>query len=399
MITNRSNFNSPFRGLGGSLGGLPYFIDTTLRDGEQAPGVVFGLAEKIRIAELLDAVGVPEIEVGTPAMGMKEVNEIRTINSLGFQFKTLAWCRANRNDIDAAAKSKSNAVHISFPVSEVLLQVMNKDKDWVMTHLQQMIAYASANFEFVSVGAQDASRADRSFLSEFVSAAASFGASRVRLADTVGVLNPMSTINMLTEIRKVEKDISLEFHAHNDLGMATANTLAAYMAGANCLSTTVNGLGERAGNAAMEEVAMALEMSMQVKTGLQTALFHNICNYVAMVSQRAIAHNKPITGKLVFTHESGIHTNSLLKNRKSYQLIAAAYVGRTEDEFVIGKHSGKATVEHYLSEAHLQFDDAFCGQLLAVVKDTCSNLKRSISKNEFFELYQNIISANVRFAQ
>ncbi len=376
----------------------PYFIDTTLRDGEQAPGVVFGLAEKIRIAELLDAVRVPEIEVGTPAMGMKEVNEIRTINSLGFQFKTLAWCRANRNDIDAAAKSKTNAVHISFPVSEVLLQVMNKDKDWVMKHLQQMIAYAAASFEYVSIGAQDASRADRSFLSEFVSAAASLGASRVRLADTVGMLNPMSTFEMVADIRRAEKEIALEFHAHNDLGMATANTLSAYMAGANCLSTTVNGLGERAGNAAMEEVAMALEMSMKVKSGLQTEKFYDICNYVALVSQRAIAHNKPITGKMVFTHESGIHTNSLLKNRKTYQLIDAANVGRAESEFVIGKHSGKATVEHYLSEAHLQFDDAFCGHLLNVVKDTCSHLRRSISKNEFFELYQNIQSSNVRFS-
>jgi homocitrate synthase NifV len=376
-----------------------YFIDTTLRDGEQAPGVVFGLAEKIRIAELLDEVRVPEIEIGTPAMGMKEVNEIRTLTSMGFSFKSLAWCRATQNDVDAAAKSKTNGVHISFPVSDILLQVMHKDKQWVMTHLQQMINYAAASFEYVSIGAQDASRADRSFLSDFVSAAAAHGASRVRLADTVGMLNPMSTFEMVADIRRAEKEIALEFHAHNDLGMATANTLSAYMAGANCLSTTVNGLGERAGNAAMEEVAMALEMSMKVKSGLHTEKFYDICNYVALVSQRAIAHNKPITGKMVFTHESGIHTNSLLKNRKTYQLIDAANVGRAESEFVIGKHSGKATVEHYLNEAHLQYDDAFCAQLLNIIKETSTNLKRSISKTEFFELYKNIQSSNIGYAQ
>jgi len=180
--------------------------------------------------------------------------------------------------------------------------------------------------------------------------------------------------------------------------MATANTLAAYMAGANCLSTTVNGLGERAGNAAMEEVAMALEMSANVTCGLNTEKFQEISNYVSAASKRAISESKPITGKLVLTHESGIHTNSLMKNRSSYQLLDAAKLGRKEDEFLIGKHSGKATVEHYLSEAHLLYDDDFCSQLLAKVKETSEKLKRSISKKEFFELYTNIYTRTIQFA-
>jgi len=365
----------------------PYFIDTTLRDGEQAPGVVFGLNEKIRIAELLDDIGVPEIEIGTPAMGAKEISDIRTICKIGFDFKTLAWCRASKADIQSAIKAGTNGIHLSFPVSTVLMQVMDKSPEWVMAHLREMIDYASASFDYVTIGAQDASRAEMSFLKEFVSAATFYGAARVRLADTVGLLNPITTFDLISAIRNVENDILLEIHAHNDLGMATANTLAAYMAGANCLSTTVNGLGERAGNAPMEEVAMALEMSVKVNCGLQTMKFQEISNYVASVSNRLVGDSKPVTGKLVFTHESGIHTNSLMKNRSSYQLIDASKVGRKEESFVIGKHSGKSTLEFFMREAGLLFDDAFTMRMLALVKKMSEKLRRTISKNEFFELY------------
>ena len=385
---DKTNFNSPL-GVRGSLGagGYPYFIDTTLRDGEQAPGVVFSLNEKIRIAELLDDVRVPEIEIGTPAMGEKEINDIRTICKLGFDFKTLAWCRANKTDILGATKAGPNGIHLSFPVSSVLMQVMDKSPEWVMAHLREMIDIASASFEYVTIGAQDASRAELSFLKEFVSAASFFGASRVRLADTVGMLNPMTTFDMVSAIRHVQKDIPLEIHAHNDLGMATANTLAAYMAGANCLSTTVNGLGERAGNAAMEEVSMALELSSKINSGLNTSKFQQLSDYVAKVSKRQVGDSKPVTGRMVFTHESGIHTNSLLKNRSSYQLFAAEKVGRKEEDFLIGKHSGKSTLEYFMREAGLLFDDAFTLRMLTLVKKMSEEFKRTISKNEFFDLY------------
>jgi homocitrate synthase NifV len=377
---------------GGFRGLPPYFIDTTLRDGEQAPGVVFSTAEKIRIAALLDAIGVPEIEIGTPAMGEKEVEDIKSIISLGFRFKTLAWCRATKNDIRAAAEAGTNGVHLSFPVSEKLMQVMGKSPAWVMNQLAEMIEYASGMFSYVTIGAQDASRAENGFLCDFVTAASALGASRVRLADTVGLLNPISTYEMVSKIRTVEKELPLEIHAHNDLGMATANTLAAYMAGAQCLSTTVNGLGERAGNAAMEEVAMALELSSGTLTGLRTEKFQEICTFVAAVSKRTLADSKPITGKMVLTHESGIHTNCLMKDRSSYQLINAAKIGRKEDDFVIGKHSGRSTLELFLKEANLPFDNELCTNLLAEVKEKSENEKRSISKEELYDLYSQSFS-------
>ena len=365
----------------------PYFIDTTLRDGEQAPGVVFGLNEKIRIAELLDDVRVPEIEIGTPAMGENEINDIRTLCSIGFDFKTLAWCRANKTDIQCATKTGTNGIHLSFPVSTILMQVMNKSQEWVMSQLREMIYIASVEFEYVTIGAQDASRAELSFLKEFVTAAISFGASRVRLADTVGILNPMTTFDLISDIRSIDKDIPLEIHAHNDLGMATANTLAAFMAGANCLSTTINGLGERAGNAPMEEVAMALELSTNVKCGLDTTRFQELSDYVSTVSKRKLGDSKPVTGKMVFSHESGIHTNSLMKNRSTYQLLAADRIGRKETEFLIGKHSGKSTLEFFMRQTGLLFDDEFSTRLLDLVKLSSEKVKRTISKNEFFDLY------------
>jgi homocitrate synthase NifV len=348
---------------------------------------VFSLPEKIRIAALLDGAGVPELEIGTPGMGETEVNEIRTIVDMGFGFNTLAWCRATESDIRAAVLAGTNGVHISFPVSRLLMDIMRKNSQWVFQNLEELIGFALPLFDYVTIGAQDASRAVKSFLKEFVSAASAFGASRVRLADTVGILNPITTFELVSSIRSIEKDLPLEIHAHNDLGMATANTLAAYMAGAHCLSTTVNGLGERAGNAAMEEVAMALELSSGISSTLHTKKFSELSEYVAKVSKRALAECKPITGSMVLTHESGIHTNCLLKDRKSYQLIEAHKIGKTEPKFLIGKHSGKATLKYYLSEAGLPYTDDDCSLLLEKVKECAESLKRAITKEELLDLY------------
>jgi len=368
----------------------PYFIDTTLRDGEQSPGVVFSLPEKIRIAALLNRACVPEIEIGTPAMGEKEIQDIRTICDMGFDFKTLSWCRATKNDIRSAVKAGTTGVHISFPVSTILMNAMGKNPAWVIQQLKELIDFAAPKFDYVTIGAQDASRAESTFLKEFVCAASAFGASRVRLADTVGLLNPVSTFEMVSSVRSVEKDLPLEIHAHNDLGMATANTLSAYMAGATCLSTTINGLGERAGNAAMEEVAMALELSVGISSTLHTESFSELSTYVANVSKHPLSPNKPITGSMVLSHESGIHTRCLLKDRSTYQLIQAASIGKEEQEFVIGKHSGKSTILHFLEEAHLPINEDTCAELLEKVKVKAEELKRTITKEELFNLYTDL---------
>jgi len=392
-LINEINYSSPL----GVRGSLPYFIDTTLRDGEQAAGVVFSLSDKIRIAEMLDAVGIPEIEIGTPAMGEKEISDIRQLCSLGFNFKTLAWCRANIADIQKAAKAETNGVHLSFPVSSLLMNSMNKTPKWVLANLREMIHAASGLFEYVTIGAQDGSRADIDFLNDYIATAVSCGASRVRLADTVGVLNPMTTFELVSKIKSSAANNPIEIHAHNDLGMATANTVAAFMAGAQCLSTTVNGLGERAGNAPLEEVAMALELSAKVSCGLDTRKFQELSDFVSVASCRKLGDSKPVTGKMVFAHESGIHTNSILKDRSTYQLLSAESVGRHEEEFMIGKHSGKASLEYFMKEAGLFFDDEFSNRLLDLVKRTSEKVKRAINKKEFFDLYTELYMKTIDF--
>lgn len=372
---------------------LPYFIDTTLRDGEQAPGVVFSLEEKIRIAALLDAAAVPEIEIGTPAMGTKEVQEIRTLCEMGFGFKTLSWCRALKQDIKCAQAAGTNGVHISFPVSPILMQAMGKNRKWILNQTKELLQFAIPMFDYVTIGAQDASRAELNFLKEFISTASAYGATRVRLADTVGLLNPITTFELVNAVRSIEKEMPIEIHAHNDLGMATANTLAAYMAGANCLSTTINGLGERAGNAAMEEVALALELSANVNSTLNTKLFSELSDYVALVSKRPNSAGKPITGDLALSHESGIHTSCLIKDRKTYQLISAAKIGKKEEQFLIGKHSGKSTILYYINEAGLPISDELTEMLTEKVKIYADGLKRAITKSELLNLYSEVLSS------
>lgn len=369
----------------------PYFIDTTLRDGEQAPGVVFSLSDKISLCRLLDECGVPELEIGTPIMGNQEVDDILAIGNFGFRFKRLAWCRANKNDIVQAAESRCDGIHLSFPVSPILQEAMNKDKHWVIDHLRKMVHIAQGEFSYVTIGAQDASRAEMDFLKEFVGEAVIAGVSRVRLADTVGILNPMSSYKLVDAIHTLYQDLLLEIHCHNDLGMATANTVAAYLAGADCLSVTVNGLGERAGNAALEEVAMAFEMSLGIDSTLDTVRFSALSALVARMSRRELSVNKPITGSDVLKHESGIHINCLLKNPRSYQLFSADKIGSTEGGFVYGKHSGRTGLKYFFENKSLPVSEKEIDFLAAELHEESIALGRSLTPSELLSLYLKII--------
>jgi homocitrate synthase NifV len=361
-----------------------HLIDTTLRDGEQAPGVVFNLKEKLHIANLLNDAGLKEVEIGTPAMGLGEIEEMKTIADFGFNFKTLAWCRAIKIDIDAAIKTGTDHVNISFPVSNIQLSALSKSRSWVLDSLKKMTDYASPYFELVAIGAQDASRADSSFLLDFIGEAVLLGAKRVRIADTVGILNPITTSELFKDIRNHFPEILLEFHGHNDLGMATANTITAFHYGANAASVTVNGLGERAGNAALEEVVMALELSSTIQHDIDTSLFNLLANTVSKASGMIIPDNKPITGNKVFSHESGIHTNSILKNRKTYQLIEAAAVGRRECDFIFGKHAGINALTDYLKNRNICPENV--SKLLERIKQISITTKKGLSSAEVLQL-------------
>ncbi len=368
----------------------PWIIDTTLRDGEQAPGVVFSSAEKMEIACLLADIGVNELEIGYPAISNEERNTIRDIVALKLPVRLTSWARAKWQDIEDACLCGTEAVHISFPVSALYLELMERDYDWVQEQLEELIPRAKKYFDMVSVGAQDATRAEPELLKRFVLDAEACGADRVRIADTVGIATP-STIIQLLSFLKSASNTPLEFHAHNDLGMATANAFTALDAGCQAVSVSVTGLGERAGNAALEELAIALKLSETYETGIDTRKLSGLCAAVSKASGRAIEDQKPVVGRSAFQHESGIHCSALLKHPLSYQPFLPDQIGRDRYEMVIGKHSGSASIQHFFSERGIVISREEANHLLARVRTAATEKKRALRPTELEQIYKSAL--------
>ncbi len=329
-----------------------YIIDTTLRDGEQSPGVAFLKKEKIEIANALNEAGVDYIEVGIPVMGKEEKESIREIISMNLSSKILTWNRMNKYDIDESLSCGSKHVHIAVPSSDIhIFKKIKKDRQWVISKLDAIVSYAIKKGCIVSVGAEDASRADEEFLIKLYKTAVNAGAIRLRYADTLGILTPNKTFNAIERIVN-EINVDLDFHAHNDFGLATANTLSAFEAGAKYFSCSISNLGERAGNTALEEIISTLKILLKCNHPFNLKKVMGLSKIVQDASGRVLGDNKPIVGEYIFSHESGIHVDGLLKDLSTYEAFPPEVVGRKR-QIILGKFSGSSSIIHALKERNV----------------------------------------------
>jgi len=361
--------------------------DTTLRDGEQTAGVVFSKREKIAIARMLDSIGVGEIECGIPAMGREEQDSIRTLVDLGLNARLITWNRALVPEIEASIACGVQAVDISLSVSDQMItHKLRKDRDAVKEQLKVALGFAKQHDLYVSVGGEDASRADLAFLVELMEITRALGGDRFRFCDTLGIMDPFTMFDKVTFLRQAVPEVDIEVHTHNDLGMATANAIAGIRAGAKFVNTTINGLGERAGNAALEEVIMGLKHACGIETGIETHRFREMSLFVAKASHRPLSVSKPVVGSRVFAHESGLHADGVIKDPRNYEGFDPAEVGLTRS-IVVGKHSGTGgLIERYRSMGIVIGRDQ-AEPLLEQTRAMSCKRKRDLTNCELIAIY------------
>lgn len=356
--------------------------DTTLRDGEQAPGVSFGWPEKEMIARALVDAGIDELEVGVPAMGGAEEKKISQLVALKLPVRLITWNRVVLSDLLASYRTGVEGVAICIPTSEQQIKYkLNKDRGWLLDQMGQCVRNAKQEVGYIVLGLEDASRADLNFIKEIILEAQKLGVDRIRFSDTMGILEPLQVFFTLQELAKLSR-IPLELHAHNDLGMATANSLAAVQAGFKAVSVTVGGLGERTGNAALEEVAVALKYCLKQEVRLDLKRLNSIASIVSAASDRKIPRAKPIIGSDVFTHTSAIHIDGIQKDYANYQTFPPESVGRKHST-TFGKHIKSKNVVRLLKSRGMDCDQDTVNELLGKALDRIKQLNRPLEEEEF----------------
>jgi len=332
-------------------------FDTTLRDGEQAPGCTLTPEQKVIIAGQLVRLGVDVIEPGFPVSSPGEFAAVQQISRMYPQVEIVGFARAVKGDIDAAIRATEDAairrLHLFISSSDIHLNFqLRKNRTEVIQIAREMVGYAKQFVERVEFSAMDASRSGTDFLIEMVEAVIAEGATIINLPDTVGYAMPEDYGNLFRQVRAEARGadrVEFSAHCHNDLGMAVANSVAAIQGGANQVEVTINGVGERTGNCALEELVMVLETHKQrlgVETGIQLGEIYETSRLISRSMHFPIAYNKPVVGRNAFQHESGIHQDGLLKNRNTYEIMEPEKLGIIRSMIVLGKHSGRHAIKH-----------------------------------------------------
>jgi len=364
--------------------------DTTLREGEQTRGVCFTTEEKVTIVRMLADAGVPAIEVGTPAIGGPEREAIEELVGLGLSTLLIGWNPAVQSDVQASLACGLSAVHIAMPSSDRQLRdKLQMSRHNALDHMCALVEFAKSEGAWISVAAGDVGHADPQFLVEYACAVEEAGADRFRLSDTIGVLDPFRTHDLVsTLVRHVA--IPIQVHMHNDFGLATANTVASVRAGATHVQVTVNGLGERAGLAPLDEVVMCLRCQLGLEVSVRLEAILPLCHYVAQASGRPIPANKPITGDSIFYHESGVHVEGVLRDPSLFEPFSPEIVGARR-QIVIGKHSGTSALQHVLATQGVHVERECLGPLLERVRLEAVRSKGTISPTRLVNLYHEVL--------
>jgi len=345
-------------------------FDTTLRDGEQTPGVAFPLNYKIQIAKQLDKLGVDVIEAGFPAASKGEFEAVREIADLGLNAKVCALARIVKYDMDSALDSDADMVHIFISTSKIQIEhTVQKSREEIVRLAVDAVEYIKDHGRICMFSAMDATRTEMAYLTQIYKEVEDAGVDIINVPDTVGVATPFKFHNMIKELREHIK-VPIDVHCHNDFGLAVANTYVAVLAGANEVQVTVDGIGERAGNAALEEVVMILHSLEGIKTNIKTEYLVETSKLVERVSGIKVPPNKPIIGANAFSHESGIHAHGVLQDTRTFEpgVITPEMVGHRR-RIVIGKHAGRYQIKKILEDAGYHVDEERLNKITEKVKE------------------------------
>lgn len=363
-------------------------FDCTLRDGEQAPGVVFPMIEKVELGKALSRAGVKTLDASFPAVSEDERHALSCMAKSGLAARIGATVRSNPEEVDLAKECGAETVFIFLPVSDILIKhKLRISKDEVEKRVKEVCSYSSGSGLETFFVAEDSARQDYRRVARLIDLAAEAGANGAILCDTVGVLTPDGIREHVQGvIKSMKRSLVLGIHCHNDFGLATANTITAVLAGVEIVTCTITGIGERAGNAALEEVVVSLEELLNIDTGINLCALPDLAATVEKMSGFFQVPNKPIIGRNVFTHESGVHVKGILSNPICYEALSPERVGR-KSSFVFGKHSGRSLVRHILSRNRISLSEERITQICHRIK----KLKEHKSK-ESIEHMQRVLN-------